>query len=360
MCIRDRRRVHGEKLKKQEKEPRKESKSSEYLMMYNRNKVNVAVALALLFCMASAWWEAGHMLTAQIAKRELLARNKRVYKIADELANIGADLSYNFHQDFSAISVWADEIKIALTAKKTLTKLTMEKAFLFRFLTHIIGDLHQPLHNAALYNETLLKGDEGGNEFLINYPFKDGRKYKNLHQFWDDGAAALPMITARPFNESALKLIDDLSTEIMDRYPRTHFGEKLTNKNCSDWSLESYENARRYVYGPLDGSNGPAEITEEYVEASGEFVRSQIALGGYRLADLIEEVLTETTENLENTQGFVHKQLRKLKLEMMQVTHTHFIDKPPALRTSSRALGRGNQYTVTTQQKSQLLITWSA
>jgi DNA mismatch repair protein MutH len=81
--------------------------------------------------------------------------------------------------------------------------------------------------------------------------------------------------------------------------------------------MESYENAKRYVYGPLDGSQGPAQITEEYLEASGEFVRSQLALGGYRLADLIEEVLMETTENLENTQGFVHKQLRRLKLVMM-------------------------------------------
>lgn len=328
--------------------------------LFNGNMLlNLFFVFALTASLAAAWWEAGHMLTAQIAKRVLLARNEKVYKVADELANIGADLSYNFHKDFSAISVWADEIKyqkmimwdkwhyidhpindrglflnfkhdgdnnlvwaidmikLALTAKKTLTKLTMEKAFLFRFLTHIVGDLHQPLHNAALYNETFLNGDEGGNDFLINYPFKDGRKYKNLHQFWDDGAAALPMITARPFNESALKLIDDLAGEIMERYPRTHFGGRLDNRNCSDWSLEAYENARRYVYGPLDGSKGPALITEEYVEASGEFVRSQLALGGYRLADMIEEVLTETAENLENTQGFVHKQLRRLKLEML-------------------------------------------
>lgn len=40
-------------------------------------------------------------------------------------------------------------------------------------LMHIIGDLHQPLHNAALVSKEHPKGDRGGNEF--NVKLKNGR-----------------------------------------------------------------------------------------------------------------------------------------------------------------------------------------
>lgn len=56
-----------------------------------------------------------------------------------------------------------------------------------RFLIHVLGDIHQPLHASTLVNEKFLKGDFGGNLFLLN--FKDG--ISNLHKLYDSGADKL-------------------------------------------------------------------------------------------------------------------------------------------------------------------------
>ena len=64
-----------------------------------------------------------------------------------------------------------------------------EKSTALRFLTHVVGDVHQPLHSAELYSEEFPKGDMGGNLFKINYiPDKN---INGLHKFFDSGAAML-------------------------------------------------------------------------------------------------------------------------------------------------------------------------
>jgi len=65
-----------------------------------------------------------------------------------------------------------------------------EKSTALRFLTHIIGDVHQPLHSAALFNDQFPNGDEGGNLFKIVYPAD--KNINGLHKFFDSGAAKLP------------------------------------------------------------------------------------------------------------------------------------------------------------------------
>ena len=62
---------------------------------------------------------------------------------------------------------------------------TMGKSMCMRFMIHIIGDVHQPLHTAAYFSQQFPDGDLGGNKFMINYPAK---KYANLHAYWDDTA----------------------------------------------------------------------------------------------------------------------------------------------------------------------------
>ena len=40
--------------------------------------------------------------------------------------------------------------------------LTFERAFMARYLLHVVGDIHQPLHNTNLFNKTYEYGDLGG------------------------------------------------------------------------------------------------------------------------------------------------------------------------------------------------------
>jgi len=58
-----------------------------------------------------------------------------------------------------------------------------------RFITHIIGDIHQPLHSSSLFNDQFPNGDRGGNDFFINFP--ENTELNELHKFYDSGANAL-------------------------------------------------------------------------------------------------------------------------------------------------------------------------
>lgn len=60
------------------------------------------------------------------------------------------------------------------------------KSLCMRFLIHLIGDIHQPLHTATLFSNLFPKGDMGGNLFKITYPSK--KSLNELHAFWDSTA----------------------------------------------------------------------------------------------------------------------------------------------------------------------------
>lgn len=44
---------------------------------------------------------------------------------------------------------------------------TFERAFMARYLMHVVGDCHQPLHNTNFFNKTYPKGDLGGKHVFI-------------------------------------------------------------------------------------------------------------------------------------------------------------------------------------------------
>jgi hypothetical protein len=57
------------------------------------------------------------------------------------------------------------------------TKPKEERAEALKFLVHLIGDLHQPLHVVERH------GDKGGNKRLVF--FLDRQKAVSLHEVWD-------------------------------------------------------------------------------------------------------------------------------------------------------------------------------
>lgn len=84
--------------------------------------------------------------------------------------------------------------------KVNILKNTAERALFARYVVHLVGDIHQPLHSVALFNLTYPKGDLGGNAFkviLLN------GSTSNFHSFWDAGAFLLQNDTwfmSRPLN----------------------------------------------------------------------------------------------------------------------------------------------------------------
>ena len=54
-----------------------------------------------------------------------------------------------------------------------------DNAIALAWMLHLMGDLHQPLHNAARETKAFPNGDRGGNDFRL-----DGKM--ELHKYWDD------------------------------------------------------------------------------------------------------------------------------------------------------------------------------
>eukprot|EP01016_Furgasonia_blochmanni_P014939 TRINITY_DN179_c0_g1_i1.p1 TRINITY_DN179_c0_g1~~TRINITY_DN179_c0_g1_i1.p1 ORF type:complete len:458 (-),score=108.45 TRINITY_DN179_c0_g1_i1:341-1666(-) len=301
---------------------------------------SISSLLVIVLCLAVpqqslGWWEAGHMITAEIAKQDLLRSDPRIYSIAEQIVLFGGDLSLSFTHNFAATAVWADTIKMqnlnmwnewhyidlpinddglqmnfdkgeddnliwaidhvmrVLNSTKTANKVTIEKAMMARLLLHFLGDIHQPLHASALFNSSLLNGDSGGNLYNISYRLDETHNISNLHSFWDDGAGGLPDYNKVPFNDSVLDEVRQFALTYMQEFPRTAFSNELATDDITAWARESYHHARDLVYGPLlkEGQLHAPDIDPEYQRQSFEFVKRQLALGGYRLANLLRKAL---------------------------------------------------------------------
>ena len=57
------------------------------------------------------------------------------------------------------------------------------QSMMARYVLHLIGDLHQPLHCTSLIDYEFPKGDMGGNNIKITY----NGEQTELHGFWDSG-----------------------------------------------------------------------------------------------------------------------------------------------------------------------------
>ncbi len=110
-------------------------------------------------------------------------------------------------------------VEQARTALKTNVKnLTAERSLFARYLIHMVGDIHQPLHSVALFNKTYPKGDLGGN--LLKIKTLNGT-IQNFHAFWDSGAYRLQNDTytfVRPMNLQNTTELKRLASSFIDRY----------------------------------------------------------------------------------------------------------------------------------------------
>ena len=62
-------------------------------------------------------------------------------------------------KDVNSINI----IESALTVlKNNRNRVSFERAFMARYLLHLAGDIHQPLHASCLYNNEYPDGDLGG------------------------------------------------------------------------------------------------------------------------------------------------------------------------------------------------------
>jgi hypothetical protein len=298
-------------------------------------KICFLLILMLGGIQAKAWWDHGHMVTAMIAYLNL---NKTARAKVDSLTAVLAR-DYPQVNHFIATGPWPDDIKadgvhaydswhytdvpfnlnnIAVpgqpevdiiwainqcteTLKAPQSK-ALEKARFLSFLVHFVSDLHQPLHSTSRFSNDVPGGDSGGNLFQLK------GNWRNLHALWDDGCGYLSSYgDIRPFGkpkepltEAQIERVKDLAKDLMKKYPEKDFNN-LETLDPDFWALESHKLSKKYVYG-VKGKDDKGrnqylmpndEPTPFYLEQGQEVVRKQLALSGYRLAAMLNELFGE-------------------------------------------------------------------
>ena len=166
-----------------------------------------------------------------------------------------------------------------------------QQAAALSWLIHLVGDIHQPLHAAELVTPLypLPEGDRGGNKFFVSV----GGNSINLHAFWD----RLPgQFFSPPFAA-------DAAGKLVAQFPKVSLPELAKPSDPVAWSLESRTLAidKAYMRGKLPGSADPKilppPLPPDYLKDSKEIADRRIALAGYRLADLLKQVLAKPGSN---------------------------------------------------------------
>jgi hypothetical protein len=159
------------------------------------------------------------------------------------------------------------------------------RAEVLGYLLHLVGDIHQPLHNITrytrIYNDA--NGDSGGNEFKI---ILEGQRIDNLHAYWDEAAGLFNFDRFDcQLDSSRQKRIQKYADEIRSAYPPTQ-QQDWKGGDPGHWVEESYDLAKTVAYTTPEGQ----PLTHAYTIKVQSIVRQRIALAGYRLAELLNEI----------------------------------------------------------------------
>ena len=155
----------------------------------------------------------------------------------------------------------------ALEALKFFAKLIRDprssvdqRQLALRFIVHIVGDLHQPLHNGR-------PGDRGGNEVKVKWFGRD----TNLHAVWD---SALVDEIDLSFTELAARL---------RRHTTSADVVKYWEPNPRVWIAESVQ-VRETVYP------AKTDLSYDYVYQHTPMVELRLKQAGVRLAAYLNEL----------------------------------------------------------------------
>lgn len=102
--------------------------------------------------------------------------------------------------------------------KINLDKNTAERALFSRYVVHLVGDIHQPLHSVALFNQTYPKGDLGGNSEKV---ILTNTSTSNFHSYWDAGAYILQndsWYIVRPMNIQNLTALKEVANSMIKQF----------------------------------------------------------------------------------------------------------------------------------------------
>jgi nuclease S1 len=258
--------------------------------------VRRAVASALLMLLVAgdsfAWGPDGHRAVARLAEARLTDTARAAIRAllgtesladvaiwADEVRNTTHPATYNWHftdvpvnarrfnrtRDCKANPEKGDCSIAALERLSAIvgdaTKSELERREALKFIVHIVGDIHQPLHSAERAH------DQGGNLVTVTLL----GQMMNLHAAWDRG-----IIGAFQDNEKTL-------VEHAEQWLESQQERRVARGSFVDWTNEGHDIARDIVYKHADDRVIDAHERAEAIR----IIRKRIGRAGVRLATVL-------------------------------------------------------------------------
>jgi hypothetical protein len=153
------------------------------------------------------------------------------------------------------------------------------------WITHVTGDLHQPLHcvsNHSVHSE----GDDGGNKYTIKGTTREGRpRDVKLHGFWD-GAIGRAIGAERETGLSPN--VEDVSVRWAANPAYKAKPADAANLDVMSWLKEGAKLAQSMVYAGISEGTAPSD---PYVKNQIELSKKQAVLAGFRLAGILNQAL---------------------------------------------------------------------
>jgi len=266
--------------------------------------------IGLLTAPTLAWWDVGHTLVAQIAEQHL---QKSTRNEVDWILAHHPDPSV---RTLSDAAVWPDRIKdphhpfhhedrshwhyrnravgtprkatedsgalleqiplqLALLSDKN--RPLAQRAIALCWVVHLVGDIHQPLHNATCFSEKFPTGDRGGNDYNVIV----GASPLSLHMLWDS-------VGGRFIEPPSAARLRSYVQWFQQRHPKSSLSPEASVLSIQTWSDEGLEIAESDIYPHLT----PGEkIPNEQLQSTLDITKRQICLAGYRLATTLNQNL---------------------------------------------------------------------
>ena len=232
------------------------------------------------------WGNIGHKVVGEIAERKL---NPEVKLIVNDLLD---------GESMANASTWADEIKsdplykqynpwhyvnmpldkeysdiqknqsgdIVSTLKESIKILknpesTKElKSFYLKFLIHLVGDIHQPLHTGRFE-------DRGGNDIKLSFLGKS----TNFHIVWD-------VHIIEHLNMNYLELSDEL----------INMRDVDYSLDPDNWVFETHQDVK-ILYSEIQNIN---EIDVDYINDKIPFIKHKLFKAGSTLAAVLNDIFS--------------------------------------------------------------------
>jgi hypothetical protein len=260
--------------------------------------IGIILAILLTFltiptAQANDWGKTGHRIVGEIAERQLTDDVKEIiYDILDG-------------ESLSSVSTWADEMRsnpnwrpydkwhyvnlpldleypdvdvpeenvvtiiqrCVSILKSPMADKEMKKFYL-KYLVHLVGDLHQPMHTGRYE-------DYGGSKIPIKFKGRKGSDVNtNLHVLWDSN------------------LIDDFKmsfTEWSNHLENKYRKFEVKQSNVLEWTFESHWWARDIYKNTPPNSY----LSYDYVYKYQPVLEKRLYQAGVRLGNLINDIFGE-------------------------------------------------------------------